>query len=37
MFDRMDPKQIIENKNKNMKFNEKSVNVRTTKCPIFQI
>lgn len=35
MLDRMDPKQIIKNKNKNMKFNEKSVNERTTKCPIF--
>lgn len=37
MLDRMDPKQIIENKNKNMKFNEKSVNERNTKCPIFKI
>lgn len=37
MLDSMDPKKIIENKNKNMKFNEKSVNERTTKCPIFQI
>lgn len=33
MLDSMDPKKIIENKN--MKFNEKSVNERTTKCPIF--
>lgn len=35
MLDSMDPKKIIENKNKNMKFNEKPVNERTTKCPIF--
>lgn len=35
MLDSMDPKKIIENKNKNMKFKEKSVNERITKCPIF--
>lgn len=35
MLDCMDFKKIIENKNKNMKFNEKLVNVRIIKCLIF--
>lgn len=35
MLDSMDFKKIIENKNKNMKFNEKLVNERIIKCLIF--